>query len=118
MLTITEIKKLLQSRKLSTVELVQDILIKLNTNPYGAILSVNQEATFSQAKSAQKLLDSGDKRILTGIPVMHKDVLVTKDWNTTAGSKILSNYKSPFNAEVVNKLSENGMVCLGKTSCD
>ena len=118
MLTITEIKNLLQSRKLGAVELVQDILIKLNTNPYGAILSLNQEATFSQAKSAQKLLDSGDKRILTGIPVMHKDVLVTKDWNTTAGSKVLSNYKSPFNAEVVNKLSENGMVCLGKTSCD
>ena len=118
MLTINEIKNLLQTRKLSTVELVKDILVRLENNPFGAILSINQEASLSQAKKAQKLIDSGDKRILTGIPIMHKDVLVTKDWNTTAGSKILSNYMSPFDAEVVYRLSENGMICLGKTSCD
>lgn len=118
MLTITEIKNLLQTRKLGAVELVEDILAKLETNPYGATLCLNQEATLDQAKKAQKLIDSGDKRTLVGVPIMHKDVLVTKEWNTTAGSKILSGYKSPFNAEVVNRLSDNGMICLGKTSCD
>ncbi len=118
MLSITEIKNLFKSRKLSAVELAKDILVKLEKNPYGATLSINQEATLTQAKKAQKLIDAGDKKILTGIPIMHKDVLVTKDWSTTAGSKILSGYTSPFNAEVVNRLFDSGVICAGKTSCD
>lgn len=118
MLTISDIKALLQQRKLSAVELVEDILSKLEENPYGATLCLNKDSSLAEAKKVQKLIDCGEERILLGVPIMHKDVLVTKNWNTTAGSKILKNYKSPFDAEVVKKLSENGMICVGKTSCD
>ena len=118
MLTISDIKSLLQQRKLSAVELVEDILGKLENNPYGATLCVNKHASLAEAKIAQKILDSGQDQALLGVPIMHKDVLVTKNWNTTAGSKILKNYKSPFDAEVVKKLFEKGTICIGKTSCD
>ena len=59
MLTITDIKSLLRQRKLGAVELVKDILTKLDANPFGATLSVNEEATLSEAKEVQKLIDSG-----------------------------------------------------------
>ncbi len=116
--TISHIKNLLQQRKLGAVELAKDILVKLENNPFGATLCVDHEATLFEANKAQELIDSGVNKPLLGVPVMHKDVLVTKNWKTTAGSKILSNYKSPFDAEVVKRLSGSGMICFGKTSCD
>ncbi len=118
MLTISHIKNLLQKKKLGAVELAKDILVKLEDNPFGATLCINHEATLTEAQKAQELIDSGSDKALLGIPVMHKDVFVTKNWKTTAGSKILANYKSPFDAEVVSKLSKSGMICIGKTSCD
>mgnify|MGYP003346652870 CR=1 FL=1 len=58
--------------------------------------------------------------MLTGIPLVHKDVFVTKVWKTTAGSKILDGYVSPFDAHVVEHLGplKAGMVCLGKANMD
>ncbi|MEY4724237.1 MAG: hypothetical protein RL043_386 [Pseudomonadota bacterium] len=55
---------------------------------------------------------------MTGLPLLHKDIFVTKGWVTTAGSKMLENYQSPFDAEVVERLAKAGMVTLGKASCD
>jgi aspartyl-tRNA(Asn)/glutamyl-tRNA(Gln) amidotransferase subunit A len=56
---------------------------------------------------------------LTGIPIAHKDIFVTEGWRSTAGSKMLADYVSPFNATVVEKLNTAaGMVCLGKLNCD
>src|SRR5690606_36894361 len=53
-----------------------------------------------------------------GIPVAHKDIFVTRGWRSTAGSKMLENYVSPFDATVVEQLSQAGMVTLGKLNCD
>ncbi|MDI7066557.1 amidase, partial [Klebsiella pneumoniae] len=55
---------------------------------------------------------------LVGLPIAHKDVFVTKGWRSTAGSKMLSNYESPFDATVVARLQNAGMVCVGKTNMD
>ncbi|OUW04225.1 MAG: aspartyl/glutamyl-tRNA amidotransferase subunit A [Betaproteobacteria bacterium TMED156] len=117
-MTITEIKNLYSKKKLSAIELTKDILKRIEDNPYGATLCINKEASIDQAEKAQMRLEAGENGSLLGIPIMHKDVFVTRDWFTTAGSKILKNYKSPFDAEVVKNLSDKGMVCLGKTSCD
>jgi aspartyl-tRNA(Asn)/glutamyl-tRNA(Gln) amidotransferase subunit A len=57
-------------------------------------------------------------RRLTGIPIAHKDIFVTKNLRSTAGSRMLENYVSPFDATVVTKLAEAGMVTLGKLNCD
>jgi aspartyl-tRNA(Asn)/glutamyl-tRNA(Gln) amidotransferase subunit A len=55
---------------------------------------------------------------LLGVPLAHKDIFVTKDFVTTAGSKMLTGYRSPFDATVVAKLAEAGVVTLGKLNCD
>lgn len=73
-----------------------------------------------QAKEADATLAKLGASTLVGIPIAHKDVFVTKNWKTTAGSKILTNYMSPFDAHVVAKLGTQGagMVCLGKLNMD
>ncbi len=118
MQNIRLLRKLLDSKKLSAVELAQDTLTELKKNPFGAVLALNEKSTFEQAKSAQKKIDKGSKYSTLGIPVIHKDILVTKNWITTAGSKILENYISPFDATVVERLENSGLVCMGKASCD
>ena len=55
---------------------------------------------------------------MEGVPIAHKDIFVTKDFATTAGSKMLKDYRSPFDATVVSKLRDAGMVTLGKLNCD
>jgi aspartyl-tRNA(Asn)/glutamyl-tRNA(Gln) amidotransferase subunit A len=73
-----------------------------------------------QAKAADAQLADGSAGALTGVPLAHKDIFVTKHWKTTAGSKILNNYISPFDAHVVAELGVGraGMVCLGKVNMD
>lgn len=58
------------------------------------------------------------KKNTRGIPAAIKDVIVTKDIKTTAGSKILSNFIPPYNASVVERLLENEVSVIGKTNCD
>jgi aspartyl-tRNA(Asn)/glutamyl-tRNA(Gln) amidotransferase subunit A len=105
----------------SVEELAQDYLRALQEDTLGASLSVIPELTLAQAREAQRRLEktSPEQRSpLLGLPVIHKDVLVTKGWPTTAGSRILENYQSPFNAHAVEQLQAAGMVCLGKANCD
>ena len=118
MQNIRLLRKLLDSKKLSAVELAQETLKKLKKNPFGAVLGLNEDSTLNQAKFAQKKIEQGLNNSILGIPIIHKDIIVTKNWTTTAGSKILENYNSPFDATIVEKLKNAGVVCVGKASCD
>jgi len=84
----------------------------------GAFLSMNEAHTLAQADASDQRLQSGQARPLDGVPIAHKDIFVTQDFPTTAGSKILAAYRSPFNATVVARLQAAGMVSLGKLNCD
>ncbi|MGA1178309.1 MAG: Asp-tRNA(Asn)/Glu-tRNA(Gln) amidotransferase subunit GatA [Burkholderiaceae bacterium] len=108
----------LDSGMVSAVELAQDYLEAIAKDQHGAVLAVNPEASLAQAQAAQTQIDTHQAGPLTGLPLLHKDIFVTKGWATTAGSKMLENYQSPFDAEVVERLSKAGMVTLGKASCD
>jgi aspartyl-tRNA(Asn)/glutamyl-tRNA(Gln) amidotransferase subunit A len=79
---------------------------------------VDSEVTLAQAKAADARLAAGDISPLLGVPIAHKDIFVTTDFPTTAGSRMLEGYRSPFNATVVQRLIDAGMVSLGKLSCD
>ena len=81
-------------------------------------MALNEEATLAQAKAADARIAAGTAGTLEGVPLAHKDVFVTREFPTTAGSKILDGYRSPFDATVVAKLAEQGMVTLGKVNCD
>lgn len=117
--TIKEISTSLQRKEVSSQELATYFLQRISVAAdLNAFVDLNEEQTMREAKLADEQLANGNKSLLMGIPVAHKDVFVTKHWKTTAGSKILTNYVSPFDAHVVAELSGAGMVCLGKVNMD
>jgi aspartyl-tRNA(Asn)/glutamyl-tRNA(Gln) amidotransferase subunit A len=119
--TIAELSKSLHSKEVSSQELANYFLNRIAVSKeLNAFVDVNVEQTLLQAKAADVQLADGSATILTGVPLAHKDIFVTKDWKTTAGSKILNNYISPFDAHVVAELGVGraGMVCLGKVNMD
>ena len=117
-LGVAQLSALLQNKDISAVELATRMLARLGGNPHNAFLSVDSEVTLAQAKEADARLAAGDTSPLLGVPIAHKDIFVTTDFPTTAGSRMLEGYRSPFNATVVQRLGDAGMVSLGKLSCD
>lgn len=121
---LASLAQALRARTLGAVELAQLFLDRASRDPFNAVLSLNPQATLEQAKAAQKRLDSQGEPpqspgfSLVGLPVGHKDIFVTCDWPTTAASKILQGYRSPFDATVVERLEQAGVVNLGKLNCD
>ena len=117
--SVVELSEKLAKKEISAVELAKVYLDRIEQNKdLNAFLDVRAEATLQQAKQADARIASGDATRLTGIPIAHKDLFVTKEWATTAASKMLDGYMSPFNATVVENLNRAGMVCLGKLNCD
>ncbi len=117
-LGVAALAALLQKKELSAVELATRMLARLGGNPHHAFLNVDSEVTLAQAKAADARIAAGEHSPLLGVPIAHKDIFVTKDFPTTAGSRMLEGYRSPFNATVVQRLADAGMVTLGKLSCD
>jgi aspartyl-tRNA(Asn)/glutamyl-tRNA(Gln) amidotransferase subunit A len=118
-LGVTELSQALQARSLSSVELTRHLLQRIEAHrALGAWLHVDPEGALRQAQQADAQRGQGDTRPLLGVPLAHKDIFVTRDQPTTAGSKMLADYRSPFDATVVQRLFEAGTVCLGKLNCD
>ena len=116
--TLSQLSALLHSKQISATELAQSYLNRIAASDLNAFLHVDPALTLQQAAAADARLASGDTSALTGIPVAHKDIFVTRHLRSTAGSHMLENYVSPFDATVVNKLAQAGMVTLGKLNCD
>jgi aspartyl-tRNA(Asn)/glutamyl-tRNA(Gln) amidotransferase subunit A len=117
--TVAQLATALQARELSAVELAEHCLARIDQHAsLGAFLATDRDATLAQARAADARLAQGDAPRLTGVPLAHKDIFVTRDFPTTAGSRILQGYRSPFDATVVARLADQGMVCVGKLSCD
>lgn len=116
--TIKQLSALLHARQISASELARLFLDRIAASDLNAFLHVDQELTLQQAQAADARLASGDVTPLTGIPIAHKDIFVTRGWRSTAGSKMLANYVSPFDATVVEQFNAAGMVTLGKVNCD
>ncbi|MFM9436267.1 aspartyl-tRNA(Asn)/glutamyl-tRNA(Gln) amidotransferase subunit A [Janthinobacterium sp. CG_23.3] len=116
--TIKELSTLLHSKAISATELATHFLDRIDGSALNAFLHVDRALTLAQAAAADARLADGTATALTGVPIAHKDIFVTRDWRSTAGSKMLGNYTSPFNATVVEKFNAAGMVTLGKLNCD
>ena len=118
-LGVAELAARLAAGKVSSVELTQHFLARIQQNDgLGAFLATDADVSLAQARAADARLALGERTPLLGVPLAHKDVFVTRDFPTTAGSKMLENYRSPFDATVVGKLAAAGMVTLGKLNCD
>lgn len=116
--TLKELSALLQAKQVSASELARLFLDRIRQSELNAFIDVNEALTLQQATAADARIAKNDTTPLTGIPIAHKDIFVTRDWRSTAGSKMLANYSSPFDATVVKQFREAGMVTLGKLNCD
>ena len=117
-LPVGELREKLDSGALSAVELAQSFLARIESSTLNAFIDVRPDLTLAQASAADARLAAGERSPLLGIPIAHKDIFVTQGWRSTAGSRMLADYVSPFDASVVTRLQAAGAVCLGKTNCD
>ncbi len=110
----------LTAKKISSVELTRASLERIETHnaTINAFITVDAEASLAQAKAADERIARGDAQPLTGIPIAHKDIWCTKGWRTTCGSRMLSNFRSPYDAHVIERFNEAGAVTVGKTNMD
>ncbi len=116
--TIAQLSKGLSSGEFSSVELTQYYLDRINTSKLNAFITVTDELAIKQAQVADKKIASGNANILTGIPYAHKDIFCTNGVKTSAGSKMLDNFISPYDATVSHKLNQADLVMLGKANMD
>ncbi len=120
--SLRQLSEALHAKTLSATELAQHFLARAQADTTGSFLAIDPAATLAQAQQADARLANGTATRLTGLPIAHKDIFVTREWPTTAGSRMLAGYRSPFDATVVARLGHGdhgaGMVTLGKLSCD
>ncbi|WP_186425511.1 Asp-tRNA(Asn)/Glu-tRNA(Gln) amidotransferase subunit GatA [Cupriavidus metallidurans] len=117
--SLRQIADALAARSVSAEELAREYLARIEAGrALNAFVAVDPELTLAQARAADERRAQGQATPLTGVPIAHKDVFVTRGWKSTAGSKMLANYESPFDATVVERLAAAGMVTLGKTNMD
>lgn len=119
-LTITEARKKLDAKEISSVELTKEYLAQIEKvdTEINAFLTVTRDEALHAAESADKKIAAGSTLPLLGIPIALKDIYVTKDIKTTAASKVLENYIPQYDGTAVKKLKDAGAVILGKTNLD
>ncbi|MEK7642454.1 MAG: amidase, partial [Patescibacteria group bacterium] len=118
-LTIKKARELLDKKEISTKELIEYYLknIEAKNKDLNAYLEVYEDV-LGQAEEAQKIIDSGNAKDLTGIPLAIKDNILIKGRKASAASKILENYTATYDATVIEKLKKEGVVFLGRTNMD
>ncbi len=118
-LSVAQLAAKLKSREVSSVEAAQHFLTRAKAHQdLGAYVHIDEEVTLAQARAADAAIAAGTAGKLAGVPIGHKDLFVTQDFPTTAGSKMLAGYQSPFDATMVSKLAAAGAVTLGKLNMD
>ncbi|MBF0370090.1 MAG: Asp-tRNA(Asn)/Glu-tRNA(Gln) amidotransferase subunit GatA [Magnetococcales bacterium] len=119
-LTLTQAAQLLQKREISALELTQNHLERIARleSQINAYVTVDTQGALAAAKAADERLQRGDATPLTGIPIAHKDLFITQDLATTCSSRMLAEFKPPYDATVTRRIKEAGGVILGKTNMD
>ena len=118
--TIKSLSADLAARRVSSVDLTGHFLRRIKTlnDKLNCFITCDEETSLKQARDADAMRSAGKGGPLTGVPVAHKDIFCSKGWLTTCGSRMLSNFVSPYDAHVVERLHAAGAVTLGKTNMD
>jgi aspartyl-tRNA(Asn)/glutamyl-tRNA(Gln) amidotransferase subunit A len=118
--TLTELSAALAEKRVSSVELARAFLERIRrlNGELNAFITVDEAHSLASAKRADERRAKGEAGPLTGIPVAHKDIFCTRELRTTCGSRMLENYKSPYDAHVVEQFERAGAVLLGKCNMD
>ena len=119
-LTIHQAHQLLKNRELSSVELTKAVLERISQveERVRAFVTVTRDEALRQAEQADERIHRGDFQPLTGVPVLIKDNICTKGIRTTCSSRMLENFVPPYDATVVERLRDAGMVMVGKGNMD
>jgi aspartyl-tRNA(Asn)/glutamyl-tRNA(Gln) amidotransferase subunit A len=119
-LTLCEAKKLLEKGEVSSVQLTESVLWRIDAveDRVKSFITLDREGALSRADEADRTRQEGGGGELCGLPIGVKDVLCTSDMKTTCGSRILENFVPPYDATVMNKLKEAGAVTVGKLAMD
>jgi len=117
--TIKELSLGLQSGDYSSEELTLSYLKRIKQHEQlNSFISLTEDRAIAAAKQADAMLAAGDAPLLTGVPMAHKDIFCTQGVKTSCGSKMLDNFIAPYNATVVDKFNQAGMISLGKLNMD
>jgi aspartyl-tRNA(Asn)/glutamyl-tRNA(Gln) amidotransferase subunit A len=118
--TIAELSLLLRNREASSRELTQACLDRIagQDSELNSFICLTAEQALAAADAADAELAAGAGGPLTGVPMAHKDIFCTAGVATTCASRMLENFVSPYNATVVERLADAGMVSVGKTNMD
>ncbi len=118
--TIATLRKMLDTKQISSVELTQHYLKRIHQyqSQLNAFVTICDETALEQALEADKCIHQGNSQALTGIPLAQKDIFCTKGIKTSCGSKMLDNFIAPYESTVTEKFLQAGTVMLGKTNMD
>ena len=118
--TIVELAQALLARRVSSIELTIEALTRIERaqSRFNAFITIDREGALVAAHAADAALRNGDGGPLTGIPIAHKDILMTAGLKTTCGSRMLADFVAPYDAFVVEQLRKAGTVLVGKTNMD
>ena len=116
--TIAQLSQGLKDKEFSSAEITQHYLDRIKQSDLNAFITVTDELAMSQARAADEKIAAGTSNILTGIPYAHKDIFCTQGVKTSAGSKMLDNFISPYDATVSHQLNQADTVMLGKVNMD
>jgi aspartyl-tRNA(Asn)/glutamyl-tRNA(Gln) amidotransferase subunit A len=119
--TIDSVRNAIAERTLTATALAEEFYIRIKQEDpeIGAFLTLSKERAAAKAAEIDKLAEAGNPLPpLAGIPVAIKDVMVTRDLRTTAGSKILENFVPPYDCTAVARMEAAGAMVLGKLNCD
>jgi aspartyl-tRNA(Asn)/glutamyl-tRNA(Gln) amidotransferase subunit A len=119
-LTLTELARGMKEGDFSALELTETLLRRIAAHNSGlnAFVTVTAEQALASAEAADEARAAGNAPVLNGLPIVHKDLFCTRGVLTTCGSRMLSNFVSPYDATVVARLKSAGAVTLGKTNMD
>ena len=117
--SIRDLARSMARGEYSSTELTRHFLSRMaDAADLNAFITVTGDQALEQAAEADRRIRSGDAGPLTGIPMVHKDIFCTAGVPTTCGSNMLADFVSPYDATVVRRLAEAGMVSMGKTNMD
>lgn len=118
--SLKQLSATLANKKISAEELAGQYLDRIEAlNPrLNAFITVDRKKTLAEARSADARRSAGETGSLIGVPIAHKDIFCTDGWPTTCASKMLANFTAPYDASIITRFKQAGMVSLGKTNMD